>query len=391
MRELFEELLQLKSKGRYRHLRQIENISNNYVKVDGRTLLMCASNNYLGLSKHPLTQKAAIEAITQHGVGSTGARLTTGNSPLHEQLEKEIANLKGTESAIVFNTGYMANLAVLTALTGPEDVIFSDELNHASIIDACRLSKAKIVIYKHSDLQDLEMKLKQEVYSRRKIIVTDGVFSMDGDIAPVAGLVELSENFLAWLMIDDAHGTGVLGSTGGGTADYFGMTDRVFIQMGTMSKAIGSEGGYIAGSQILIDYLRNRARPYIYSTALSPGVIAASIEGIRLVRDQPNRREELRQRVMQLREGLRAEGFQVPLGETPIVPVILGGEEKALAFSSKLESEGIFAPAIRPPTVPNGTSRIRLTITATHTEAEIEQIIKGFRNVAREVGHYEKG
>lgn len=386
METLRQELEQIREMGLYRRLRRMESASSRYVTVEGRKMLMCASNNYLGLADDPRMIEAALEAIRLYGTGSSGSRLITGNSTLHEELEQRIARFKGTESAIVFNTGYMANIAALTALVGAEDVILSDELNHASIIDGCRLSRAATVVYRHADLEDLNARLAASVHCRRRIIVTDGVFSMDGDIAPLPEIVRLAEKYRAWVMVDDAHAAGVLGSKGTGTAEHFGLQGRVPIQMGTLSKAVGSEGGYIAGSRELIELLRNRARPFIFSTALSPGVAASALCGIRIIEEEAGRRIHLQRLAERVRTGLLAEGFHVLNGETPIIAVITGDAESAVAFSRELEQEGIFAPAIRPPTVPQGSSRIRLTLMATHTDEDADRIIDGFRTAGKGVG-----
>lgn len=385
MKRLQQEMEQIHKKNLWRQLRRMDSVSSARVRVEGRELLMCASNNYLGLADDPRMTEAAIRAIRTFGTGSSGSRLTTGNTVLHEQLEARIAQFKGTESAIVFNTGYMANLAAMTTLAGVGDVIFSDEWNHASLIDGCRLSKAEVIIYRHNDLQDLEEKLSLYGSPQRNLIVTDGVFSMDGDIANLPGIVRIAERYDAWVVVDDAHATGVLGRRGAGTAEFFGLHDKIHVQIGTLSKAVGAEGGFIAGSKLLIDYLRNCARPFIFSTALSPGVIASALTAINLIEQEPQRRTRLHQVTRQVREGLSALGFAVTPGETPIVPVIIGEAEKAVEFSQHLEEQGVFAPAIRPPSVPSGTSRIRLTLMATHTDEDIAHILDVFAKARRKM------
>jgi 8-amino-7-oxononanoate synthase len=377
-----EELAAIRDAGLYRRLRRMESAAARQVAVEGRSLLMCASNNYLGLADDPRLQEAAIAAIREYGTGSGGSRLTTGNTWLHEALESELAAFKGTEAAMLFNTGYMANVAALTTLVGAGDLILSDALNHASLIDGARLSKAEKQIYRHSDMEDLEQKLVaasgQECY-RCILIVTDGVFSMDGDIAPLPAICDLAERYGADVMVDDAHATGVLGKRGAGTVDHFECYGRVAVQMGTLSKALGAEGGYIAGSRDLVDFLLNKARPFIFSTAQSPAVIGAARAALQVVQQEPQRREHLLKMADALREGLRQDGFEVLPSETPILGVLIGEAEAAVHFSRKLEQAGVFAPAIRPPTVAPGTSRIRLTLTATHTAADLTTIREAFR------------
>lgn len=390
MERMAKELQQIRAHGLYRSLRTMESAPDARVQIESRSLIMCASNNYLGLANHRRLIDAACNAIRVFGTGSSGSRLITGNTVLHEQLESQLAGLKRTEAAILFNTGFMANLAVLSTLLGEGDVIFSDELNHASIIDGCRLSKANIVVYRHNDMADLEKKLLQRVGhsgNSRMLIVTDGVFSMDGDIALLPDIVELADRFEAWVMVDDAHATGVLGAHGGGTADYYGLPpEKVHVQLGTMSKALGAEGGFVAGSQLLVDYLRNRARPFIFSTALSPSVIASAGTAVELVSNEPERRVRLHEIAHRVRDGLSYLGFQVLPGETPIIPVILGDPERAVEFGQRLEVNGVFASAVRPPSVPPGTSRIRLTVMATQTDADIAQILNAFTRVGQELG-----
>ncbi|WP_412674781.1 8-amino-7-oxononanoate synthase [Aneurinibacillus thermoaerophilus] len=341
-----------------------------------------SSNNYLGLARDERLKKAAIQAIETYGTGSGGARLTTGNFLLHERLEASLASFKQKESAIVFSSGYLANLGVISALMGPGDVIFSDELNHASIIDGCRLSKARIVVYRHADMDDLRNKIRS-AQETKKFIVTDGVFSMDGDIAPLPDIVEVAQTHGAWVMVDDAHATGVLGETGAGTAEYFGVSDRIQLLMGTLSKSVGAEGGYVAASRTVVDYLRNHARSFIFQTSLSPGVVASALEGIRIIREESERRRRLLKNARLLRDGLTKLGFTLVEGITPIVAVMIGEAEKAVRFSARLEEEGVFAPAIRPPTVPQGSSRIRVTLMATHTQSEIDQVLTCFEKVGK--------
>jgi 8-amino-7-oxononanoate synthase len=378
-----QELEQMKEKGLYRQLRTIEMMDDEgYAIVNRQKMLMFASNNYLGLAHDQRLIQASIKATERLGTGSTGSRLTTGNTMVHEELEKRLARFKQTEAALVFNTGYMANVAALTTLVGKDDVILSDEMNHASIIDGCRLSRAQTIVYRHVNLQDLEEKLQRTASFRKRLIVTDGVFSMDGNIAPLPGIVELAERFDAFVMVDDAHATGILGRNGRGTAEHFGLKGRIDIQMGTLSKAVGAEGGYISGSKSLIDYLINRARPFIFSTALPAGVAASALTAIDIIESEPERRERLQNISQRLYNELTALGYKVWGGETPILSIICGEPEDAIALSQALYENGIFAPAIRPPTVPFGTSRIRLTVMATHRDEQINQVIEVFGKIA---------
>ncbi|GAB7388892.1 glycine C-acetyltransferase [Bacillaceae bacterium] len=383
---LGEELAQIREKGLWRRLRRLDGANEAATHIEGRDVLLLSSNNYLGLATDPRVKGKAIEAIERYGAGSGGARLTTGNLALHEELEKSIAAFKGYESAIVFSSGYLANLGTISALMGEGDLILSDALNHASIIDGCRLSKAQTWVYRHADMQDLEEKLRRFAGFRRKLIVTDGVFSMDGDIAPLPRIVELAERYGAWVMVDDAHATGVLGKNGAGTVEHFGLAGRVQLALGTLSKAVGAEGGFVAASRTVIDYLRNRARPFIFQTALSPGVVAAALEALRLMREEPVLRERLMENARYLREGLGRLGFSLVPGETPIIAVLIGDAQKAVDVSRRLEELGIYAPAIRPPTVPQGQSRIRVTVMATHTREQLEQALACFARAGRELG-----
>ncbi len=377
-----KELAEIKEAGLYRQLQTVDVVDDGgYALVNGKKMLMLASNNYLGLAHDERLIEASIRATKGLGAGSTGSRLTTGNTTLHEQLEERLAQFKQTEAAIVCNTGYMANIAALTTVVGKEDVILSDEMNHASIIDGCRLSRAQTIVYSHCDLHDLEEKLKAASAYRRRLIVTDGVFSMDGNIAPLPGIVALAQRYDALVMVDDAHATGVLGYCGRGTAEHFGLTGSIDIQMGTLSKAIGAEGGYIAGSRLLIDYLLNRARPFIFSTSLPPGVIASALEAIQIIQQEQERRQHLLQMSRKLYGGLTALGYDVWGGETPILAVICKEANKAISLSQMLYEHGIFAPAIRPPTVPMGTSRVRLTVMASHQKQDIERVIAVFRTI----------
>jgi len=386
MKLLERELTYLQENHLYRRLNRMDDSQAARTVVNGKECLLLSSNNYLGLTEHPELKAAACEAVTRWGTGAGGSRLTTGNLQLHEELEKTIARFKKAEAAIVFNTGYMANLGAITALAGKNDVILSDELNHASIIDGCRLSRAETKIFPHKDTLALEKLLQQTQGYRRRLIVTDGVFSMDGDLAPLPRLVELAEKYRALLMVDDAHATGVLGRRGAGTADHFNLEGKIHVQMGTLSKAVGSAGGYIAGSRKLIDYLRNRARSFIFSTALPPAVIAAAIAAFRVIEQEPQIRENLWANAHYLKSGLKQTGFTILAEESPIIPIFIGDSGKTMQMAERLFARGVFAPGIRPPTVPPGTSRIRVTVMATHTREHLDRALSAFKQSGEELG-----
>ncbi|WP_027365196.1 8-amino-7-oxononanoate synthase [Desulfotruncus alcoholivorax] len=386
MEFLKKELSNLIQHNLYRRMNTMNDSQTSRTIVNGKKCILLSSNNYLGLTGHPELISAAKDAISLWGTGAGGSRLTTGNFRLHEELEEAIAHFKNTESAVVFNTGYMANIGTITALTGKEDIIFSDELNHASIIDGCRLSRAKTVIYPHKKIGALEKLLQQASGYRRILIVTDGVFSMDGDLAPLPRLVELSEKYNALLMVDDAHATGVLGDRGAGSVNHFGLEGKISIQMGTLSKAIGSAGGYVAGSRDLIDYLRNKARSFIFSTSLPPSVIAAALAALRVMQKNPQLREKLHLNAQYLRSGLKQMGFTILAEESPVIPVLIGDADKTVQMAQHLFDLGVFAPGIRPPTVPQGTSRVRVTVMATHTRDDLDQALAAFEQAGQMLG-----
>lgn len=361
------ELANIKSKGLYRELNTIGSAQTPKVLKNGRELILLSSNNYLGLTSHPKVKKAAIDAVKEYGTGAGGARLTTGNTELHTNLEEKIAQFKDTESALVFSTGYMANVGAISALMKKGDLILSDELNHASIIDGCRLSGADVYVYPHMDISSIEKTLRTSKHGK-KLIVTDGIFSMDGDIAPLREIVELAKDFDAMVMVDDAHATGVLGKHCRGTADYFNV--EVDINMGTLSKALASMGGYIAGSSELIDYLRNRARSFMFSTALPPPAAAAAIAAIECIKDE-NPAKKLWQNVRIYKKGLLDLGFSIK-SETPIIPLFTGDAKTTTEAAAELEKLGVYALGIRPPAVPAGKGRIRTSLMATHSEQDLK-------------------
>jgi 8-amino-7-oxononanoate synthase len=366
--------------------RLIEGPIGPHVVIDGRDTLLLCTNDYLGLAKHPAVQLAAKRAVDTYGAGAGASRLVAGTLPIHEELEASIARLKGTESALVFGSGYLANIGIISALMRAGDTIYSDELNHASIIDACRLSRATVKIFPHRNARALAVMLENCGDARRQLIVTDGVFSMDGDIAPLEELARLASEFECHLMVDDAHATGVLGPRGKGTAAHFGLNDEVDVQMGTLSKALGSYGAFVAGSDELIRYLVNRARSFIFTTGLPPASAAAALEALRVAEREPYRRERLWSNAAVLRNGLVSMGFDVGFSETFIIPVIIGGARACLAMAEALLGEGVFAQAIRPPSVAEGASRLRVVPTADHETADIERALDAFERAGRNCG-----
>ena len=384
---MFEEKIEnIKRASLYRTMKYLQSPQCDRVRIAGRDILMLSSNSYLGLCTDERLKKAAKTAIDQYGVGSGGSRLITGSYEIHQKLEEEIAAFKNTEAALIFNTGYMANVGVISAIADESWTIFSDRLNHASIIDGCRLSGAKIVVYSHCDPLDLEEKVKAHPCGEKGLIVTDGLFSVDGDIAPLPQLVEIARRHRLLLMVDEAHATGVLGRHGGGTADYFRLADGIDISVGTFSKALASEGGFVAGRRALIDYLANTARSFIFSTALSPVTIAVSSAALDIVKTEPQRRETLLAHAAWFRSQLMEAGFTVADHPTPIISVGLGAPEPALKFSSLLMEQGIFANAIRPPTVPAGTSRLRINLMATHDRKDLERALRHIEETGQKLG-----
>jgi 8-amino-7-oxononanoate synthase len=384
MKRFSEKLEQIKKNGLYRKMKYLQTPQRPHIKIDGKDYLLLSSNSYLGLCNDDRLKQAAKDAIEKYGVGSGGSRLTTGSYEIHQKLEEEIAAFKGTEAALLFNTGYMANVGAISGIADKSWVIFSDRLNHASIVDGCRLSRAEIVVYNHCDASDLARKV-QGYASRQALIVTDGLFSVDGDIAPLPAIVEIAKKNNILLMVDDAHATGVLGPNGGGTADYFGLRDQIDISMGTLSKALASEGGFIAGKRSLIDYLINTSRSFIFSTALSPATIAVASKALDIIRTEPQRRQTLLANAAWFRTELRKAGFDVAENETPIISIIIGAPDLAVNFSNLLMERNIFVSAIRPPTVPAGTSRLRISIMATHTREDLLQALNHIKEIGREL------
>jgi len=385
-RQIQSELDQLKRQTLYRQLRVIDSEHGARVSYRGRSMLMLSSNNYLGLASHPALKRAAIEATQRFGTGTGASRLIAGNLEALGDLEARLAEFKGTEAALVFGSGYLANLGTLPALAGPGDVIFSDELNHASLIDGCRLSRAQVIVYRHCDVDHLSEMLPHAADARRRLIVTDSVFSMDGDLAPLAEIVELARRYEAAVMIDEAHAVGVMGPTGAGLASALNLEREVDVQMGTLSKALGSYGAYVAGCATLVDFLINRARSFVFTTGLPPACAAAARAAIDLIATEPGRIKRLWDNGCYLSDGLLDAGFKLGRTATPILPVMVGEAQPAMDLAEALLARDIFVTAIRPPTVPAGTARLRVTPTADHSRADLDEALAAFAAAGREVG-----
>jgi glycine C-acetyltransferase len=382
-----EELQALQEQGLYIHIRTIQSAQGPWLIVDGRRVLNFCSNNYLGLANHPRMREAARQAVEKYGVGPAAVRTIAGTLDLHLILEEKLARFKGVEAAISFQSGFNANLATIPALVGEGDAIFSDELNHASIIDGCRLSRARIVRYAHNDPGDLEAKIREHLGSfRRGLIVTDGVFSMDGDIAPLPEIVEIAERYHLMLMVDDAHGEGVLGRGGRGIVDHFGLHGRVDIEVGTLSKAFGVVGGYVAGRREIVEWLRQRGRPFLFSSAMTAADTAACIAAVEILEESTELVDRLWENTRYFKEEMRRLGFDLGQSVTPITPVMLGDAHLAQTFSRRLFEEGVFAQAIGYPTVPRGKARIRVMISAAHSREDLDRGLEAFAKVGRELG-----
>ncbi len=384
---LGEQLEAWKRAGTYQRLRVLETESAAEARFDGRDVINLASNNYLGLTTHPKLREAALDATRRFGVGSGAVRTISGTMSLHIELERRIAAFKNVEACVVFQSGFAANAGTVSAVLTPEDHIISDELNHASIIDGCRLSRAKIHVFPHKDVEAAEKKLAAlDGTPGRKLLITDGVFSMDGDIGPLPGLVEAAEKHGAIMMVDDAHSSGVLGRNGRGTIDHFGLHGRVHIQVGTLSKAIGVLGGYVCGSKALIEFLYHRARPFLFSTSHPPAVAASCMAAFDVLEQEPERIQNLWDNTRYFKAGLAKAGFNTGMSETPITPVMVGEARAAHAFSAALFEEGVLATGIGFPTVPEGKARVRTIVTATHTQAELDQALAVFSRVGMKLG-----
>ena len=384
---LHDQLEDWRAQGTYQRLRVLESASGPEARFDGREVINLASNNYLGLTTHPKLREAALEAVRKFGVGSGAVRTISGTMTLHMQLEERIAAFKNVEACVVFQSGFAANAGTVSAILTPEDHIISDELNHASIIDGCRLSKAKIHVFPHKDTAAAEKILAGlDSTAGRKLLISDGVFSMDGDIGPLPGLVEAAERHGAIMMVDDAHSSGVLGRNGRGTIDHFNLHGRVQIQVGTLSKAIGVLGGYVCGSRDLIEFLYHRARPFLFSTSHPPAVAAACLAAFDILEQEPELIEQLWENTRYFKQGLQSAGFDTGISETPITPVMVGDAKLAFDFSRALFEGGVLATGIGFPTVPKGKARIRTIVAATHTRAELDRALEVFEKTAKRLG-----
>ncbi|MCL4794135.1 MAG: glycine C-acetyltransferase [Bryobacteraceae bacterium] len=384
---LGEALGELRAAGSYFRLRELESACEPVCRADGREVINLASNNYLGLANHPKLKEAAERAVREFGVGSGAVRTITGTMAMHMELERRIAAFKHTEACVVFQSGFTANAGTVSSILTPEDHIISDALNHASIIDGCRLSRAKIHVFRHADAAHAAEILEGlRDTPGRKLLISDGVFSMDGDIGPLDALVPVAERYGAIMMVDDAHASGVLGRNGRGTVDHFGLHGRVHVQVGTLSKAIGALGGYVCGSQDLIEYLYHRARPFLFSTSHPPAVTAACLAAFDLLEQEPERIETLWSNTRYFQSALQDAGFSSGATQTPITPILVGEARTALEFSATLFEEGLWATGIGFPTVPKGQARIRAIVTAAHTRAQLDQAVEILARVARRIG-----
>nr|WP_239441201.1 glycine C-acetyltransferase [Staphylococcus sp. GDY8P72P] len=384
---LTENINYLKDNGLYNEIDTIEGANGAEIKINGKNYINLSSNNYLGLATDEDLKTAAKNAIDTHGVGAGAVRSINGTLDLHDELEQTLAQFKGTEAAIAYQSGFNCNMAAISAVMNKNDAILSDELNHASIIDGCRLSKAKIIRVNHSDMEDLRAKAKEAVESRqynKVMYITDGVFSMDGDVAKLPEIVEIAEEFGLLTYVDDAHGSGVMGN-GAGTVKHFGLQDKIDFQIGTLSKAIGVVGGYVAGTQSLIDWLKVQSRPFLFSTSLAPGDTKAITEAVKKLMASTELHDKLWENGNYLKAGLKELGFDIGQSETPITPVIIGDEQKTQDFSNKLKEEGVYVKSIVFPTVPRGTGRVRNMPTAAHTKEMLDDAIAAFEKVGKEL------
>jgi glycine C-acetyltransferase len=383
---LGKELDTLKEQKLFRHLRILEDEQKAHTTVDHKSVVNLSSNNYLGLTTHPKLRAAALKATEQYGVGTGSVRTIAGTMDIHMELERKLAEFKKVEKVVVFQSGFAANAGTVSAIFGKEDVVVSDELNHASIIDGCRLSRATIKVFPHKDVDAARKIIKELPAGQRKLLITDGVFSMDGDLGPLPSLCELAEETGCIMMVDDAHASGVFGKNGRGTIDHFGMHGRVDVQVGTLSKAIGVLGGYVAGNANLIDFLYHRARPFLFSTSHPPAVVLACMAALDVLMEEPEIIERLWDNTRFFKEGLHALGFNTGLSESPITPVIAGEGAKAMLLSDKLFERGVFAQGIAFPTVARDKARVRTIVTATHTREDLQFALDAFAAVGREIG-----
>ena len=383
---LTTELESLKAQGLYRSLRVLEDEQKAHTTFDQRSVVNLSSNNYLGLTTHPRLRAAALDAVNRFGVGTGSVRTIAGTMAMHVELERRLADFKHTEAVVVFQSGFTANAGTVSAILTKDDVVVSDALNHASIIDGCRLSRAQIKVFPHKDVDAARGILRDLPASQRKLLITDGVFSMDGDLGPLPDLCAAAEQFGAIMMVDDAHASGVFGQNGRGTVDHFGMHGRVDIQVGTLSKAIGALGGYVAGTRDFIDFLHHRARPFLFSTSHPPAVTAACLAALDVLLEEPAIIERLWENTRVFKAGLVALGFDTGASESPITPVIVGDGPLAMRLSDRLFEEGVFAQGIAFPTVARDKARVRTIVTATHTREELQFALDAFARVGRELG-----
>jgi glycine C-acetyltransferase len=381
---LTAELATLEREGLLVHTRTVESAQGAWVTVDGKRVLNLCANNYLGLANHPRLREAAHAAIERFGVGPAAVRSIAGSLSLHQELEQQLAAFKGVEATLTLQSGFNANLAVIPALVQEDDAIFSDELNHASIIDGCRLSRAQVIRYRHCDPDDLAAALTRTPRGRRRLVITDGVFSMDGEIAPLPQIVKVAAQHEALVMVDDAHGEGVLGLGGRGISHHFGVLGQVDVEVGTLSKAFGVIGGYIAGRQVLIDYLKQRARPFLFSSATTAADVAACIAAVELLQQSQDKVVQLWDNTHFFQERMRALGFDLGHTQTPITPVMVGDAQRAKLLSAQLFDAGIFVQAVAFPTVPRGTARLRVMLSAAHTREDLTFALETFARLGRE-------
>jgi glycine C-acetyltransferase len=380
------ELDLLRRQGLYRRTRRLDGEQKAKATFDGRQVVNLSSNNYLGLTTHPKVRERAIEATRRLGVGSGSVRAIAGTMAIHAELEARLAAFKKTEAAVVFQSGFAANAGTVAAILTRDDVVVSDELNHASIIDGCRLSRAEIKVYRHRDVDDARRALAALPAGRRALLITDGVFSMDGDLGPLPGLCALAEEYGCIMMVDDAHASGVFGRNGRGTIDHFGMHGRVHVQVGTLSKAVGALGGYVAGSRTLVDVLQQRARPFLFSTSHPPAIAAACLAALEVLAEEPDLIARLWSNTRVFQAGLAAAGFDTGATESPITPILVGDAALAMKLSDRLFELGVFAQGIGYPTVPQGRARIRAIVTATHTHDELQFALDAFARAGRDLG-----
>ena len=387
MEFLQKKVQELKEQGLYKELVTLEGPSDAECVINGKKVINLSSNNYLGFANHPRLKKAAIEAIEKYGAGAGAVLPIIGNMKIHDDLEKLLAEFKREEAVLAFQSGFNCNAGVIQALTDKGDLIISDQLNHASIIDGTRLSKADKAVFQHSDMADLERVLKEKRNNYNNVlIITDGVFSMDGDIAKLPEIVALAEKYNCLTYVDDAHSSGVLGESGRGTVDHFKLHGRVDVAMGTLSKAIGVVGGYVAGKKVTIDWLKNRGRPFLFSTGLPPAAVGAAIEAVKMLMESTEYTDKLWANAKHFKEGLGKLGYNIGHSETPITPIIIGDEAKTLEFSKKLFENGLFSGPIVFPTVPKGTGRVRCMVTAGHTTEQLDRAVKICEKVGKEMG-----